>query len=290
MTYIGKENLLDRKQDLTRFRSYTVAINQQLINTNQNRNAEYIKHLRNMIDILSPLYLNSKLHNKTTLKKCFMVDPRQFSPTSYEIMGSQFAENVHSNVLVYLFQQNTIKKTLLKNILLNIIEKDKNDKAVDSIIKVIEKTEFQSRREYRLGDGRIDILIIGMKFVIVIENKIKSRIHLHNGLPQTEYYRREIQNKYPNHNIVFIILDYKGTEMSPGYHTINYIAMEKALKDTLSSIENVSSTQFQNIFQEYLYLINRLIRGVAYINIGEVETLDSLTLINNMVMESKKWI
>src|SRR5208283_495701 len=104
---------------------------------------------------------------------------------------------------------------------LTALLQDIENKEKQTIIRSVEMEDFETTPEYPVGRKAIDIFIKGKSFVIVIENKFQAEKHyVDEGQSQTEYYKKEICKKYPNKKRIFLILDYKGTVESEGYHTL----------------------------------------------------------------------
>jgi hypothetical protein len=242
---------------------------------------EKAKKLKEIVEILSPIYEKELESVREYIKQNHNKDERLFLKTTFEIMGREEREEAHSNVIAYLLEQKGGRE-LLKAIL-NKIE----DEVSHSIISLIDKNRgYEVRREHPINSGIIDIFIKSEDFVIVIENKFMARISRggEKWEKQTDRYKKEIDKKYKNLNKIYIILDYKGEEESKGWFTIDY-------NDILDSLERVNyKFNNDNIFIEYKYLLKRIINSIDEIDIDNLEEVESLSLLNNIKMEVERWI
>lgn len=247
-------------------------------------NSQSIKELREIISRASSPYEESKTQTRRLLLDWARREPKLFAPTVCEIMGSDALERAHSNILAYLLNHKHIGKTLLKNLLQKVADKDEDASA---IIESLGSTEFQATREYPIRGKRIDILIkgiVGENFVIVVENKVRAPKHyVDENTSQTDFYMREIRAQYPDSKAVFFILDFKGEELSEGYHTLDYTDLEEAMEDAAKDLPEVNE---DHVFQEYLFLLKRLVRRIT-MTTEQMQDSDSLVSLANMWTEVK---
>jgi len=247
-------------------------------------NSQSIKELREIISKTSSAYEESKTETRRLLLDWVGREPKLFAPTVCEIMGSDALERVHSDILTYLLNHKRIGKPLLMNLLQKVADKDRDASA---IIKSLGSAEFQAIREYPIKGKRIDILIRGMvgeKFVIVVENKVRAPQHyVDETTSQTDFYKREIREQYPDSKVVFFILDFKGEELSEGYHTLDYTDLEETMEYATKDLPEVNE---DHIFQEYLFLLKRLVRGIT-MTTDQLRDSKSLVSLANMWTEVK---
>lgn len=270
------------KSEINRFKLFVRRVESITAKTTT---AQYKKRARifnDFVSTISPLYEESLKGSKAMLTSMCKQYPHLFSLTSFELMGRQTLEETHSNVIAYLLNQKEIGKPLLKALLQGI-----EDKYKTSIVRKLAKEDFEVTREYPLGKKEIDIFIKGKSFIVVIENKFLAGKHYVNeSQSQTDFYKEEVTRKYPNKEKIFLILDYKGTIASEGYHTLNYSDLDRAL----SIIKKQAPLGgHEQILTDYLYLVKRLIYGINNIEANGIKNLNSLTQLTNIQMEAKEW-
>lgn len=232
---------------------------------------------------VSPIYEEEKKRLKEESLLLLNKDPRLYKPTTFEIMNKSHLEEVHSDVLQYLFWNEIFGKHLLIKFLSKIDSKE--SQSVINRFKVAD--DWNVQREYSVKGKRIDIYISGSGFEIIIENKYFAQ--LRESEPdtlQTEFYYNYISSLRPNSKKVFIILDYKGTQESQHYHTLSYDDLLDVSEELKPSIENDS------IFDEYYYLLKRLslnfttkFEEFEYANPEELMNKSSLSFLTNIKQE-----
>lgn len=230
--------------------------------------------------LLHPIYERQLEEHKGKLERGIRNDPRLYVPTTFEVMRRHALEESHSNVIAHLLENKKYGPLFLRSILNQL--PDRSRSAVSAGPRHL---EFKVFREVLVADNkRIDILVVAPTFYVAIENKFHSRIHkTAQGLTQTEFYRRELLRRYPNKPGVFILLDYKGEEMSENYETIDY-------EDILDSLVSVR-THFEEdvVFQEYIYLLRRLFNKMENFTVVDIEKQSSLVLYSRILMETSRW-
>jgi hypothetical protein len=273
----------ERKKKLQDLRLFLGRV-KLILERKQKANSPSISDLHGIISKLSYPYEKAKTETRKQLLDWVMREPKLFTPTVCEIMGSDAVERVHSNILAHLLNHKRIGKTLLMKLLQKVADKNGN---ASVIIGSLGSTEFQAIREYPIKGKRIDILIrgvVGERFVVVVENKVRAPKHyIDETTSQTDFYMREIREQYPDSRVVFFILDFKGEELSEGYYSLDYTDLEDALEGVTKDFPEVNE---DHIFQEYLYLLKRLVRGIT-MTTDQLQGLESLVSLDNMWMEVK---
>ena len=149
-----------------------------------------------------------------------------------------------------------------------IIDSSTQDK--DDLCKKVLKKTYTVYREYRISSGRIDLFILDEdeKFVIIIENKILAEIgetigEDENTIPvtQLEKYVKWCKEDYTDHTRLYILLNFSNTvDDTSSFKKISY----KQLYDNLKNDNLEKFTSTDNIFDEYLLLLNSLLNPVAH--------------------------
>ncbi len=234
-----------------------------------------LRFLKDIIKIFTPLYYERLQEVKEFIKNNYHQNKRLFSLTTFEVVDRHAEENAHSNVIVYLLNKKYLGKELLKAIIDQVPDKSK-----DSILQLIEASEFTARREEPIKGNetikRIDIFIESNNFFVAIENKFNAKLHEIDGRSQTEYYYRKLKEKYLHKKSLFILLDKKEELESKNYVSLGYEAILRALENVKMDFEN------DIVFMEYYYLLRRIIYNIDEIDIEKLEEERSLSKLNNI--------
>jgi hypothetical protein len=225
---------------------------------------------------LKPVYVDQLERDRISLQGTINQYKKYFQPTTFEIMGKHYQEEVHSNVLKYLIEKKDGGYQFLSSILAKL--KSENAKKVELAVS---RNDYSVTREYSLDGKRVDLLIKSEDFYIAIENKIHARIHdVEEDLEQTQYYRDKLMQKFPQKMSIFILLDFKDEESSEHYEKLSY--------DNLLDILRESRAHFDGdrIFKEYEYLLFRLLNEIEEISIPELSSL-SLSKTQSTLKELK---
>lgn len=153
--------------------------------------------------------------------------------TFFEYLGIADMEKIHSQILSWIFSKdNDALLTEQKNKLIEGLFSVKDCHVVDII------TEYES----------IDILIVLDKFVLCIENKLKSSEHSN----QLIAYQNTLTKQYPNTKVNYYFLTLAGEEAtSTEWINISYSDLYKELKKL--TIENNGNGI---ILQEYIQTLS----------------------------------
>lgn len=236
---------------------------------------EKLRFLLNKIKAITPLYNERLQEVKEFIKNNYNKNERLFSLTTFEVVNRHAEENAHSNVIVYLLNKKYVGKKLLKAIIDQVPDKSK-----DSILQLIETSEFTARREKPINGNetikRIDIFIESNNFFVAIENKFNAKLHEIDGKSQTEYYYRKLKEKYPYKKSLFILLDKKEELESKNYFSLGYKAILRALEKVKMDFEN------DIVFMEYYYLLRRIICNLYVMDIEKLDEERSLSKLNNI--------
>lgn len=151
-------------------------------------------------------------------------------PTIFSIGSKGYYENPTTDILAFFCDSNgqhQLGDTALKALLscLNLPEKDRLDSSL------IETPE----REVKTQAGkRIDLLLEGSDWVMVIENKIYHQQN--NPFDDYECFIQEEQNKARFHSkkVIFVVLSPTGEVLPSGWHGISYPELIAALKAELA--------------------------------------------------------
>ncbi len=184
-----------------------------------------------------------------------------FRYSSFELMEHDFRENTHSNILKYIFDYGNTGNYGIHSLCKLIRDIDSNSSIIQNIIK----KQYKILREFNVGNGRIDILIIDSinKFVIVVENKVLADIaekefDLEKNVSRTQldnyfqYFKNnEIFNSYEK---LFILLSYKNFEGFDNtyFKYLNYKSLYNCL-----IVENTDDS----IVKDYLILLKKLLNN-----------------------------
>lgn len=198
------------------------------------------------------------------------------SQTSFEVMNRHLLEETHSNVIAYLLRSKSGKMLLsaiLKSFPLRKIKK-MDIEHLDKFIVIREKQTDTKKR--------IDIWIESNAdaFVIVIENKFNAKLHMvDEDTKQTDLYHQYATNYCNQRKMIpiFILLDYKNSEISKKYHSMDYT-------DLLNILKKVE-IHFQEdlVFKEYILLLKRLQKNIIGYSIDNADNIGNLTALNNLV-------
>lgn len=122
-------------------------------------------------------------------------------PSLIHFIGKEYDESAMTNLLYYYFQGNpSVFHTFTKEVL-----------------SIQEDDLYTLERESPVESGRIDLLAVGKKYILIIENKIKSGLHgidKHNQLSQLSRYYQDISKKNSGKNIRAFLL-------TPNYNDID---------------------------------------------------------------------
>lgn len=157
--------------------------------------------------------------------------PKQ--PTFMQIAGYPHYENVCSNILAFYFHTNEYHE--LGDVLIrSLLECYKEELVADRHSPLI--TNHVHREMRTLAGNRIDLVIELEDLIIVIENKI---FHwLANDLTD---YQSHIQQAYPRHKHVFIVLSPRKEEISQNcdFYPLTYFSFLGKIKKNLpASVDN----------------------------------------------------
>jgi hypothetical protein len=212
---------------------------------------------------LKPVYKDQLDRDRSSLQKTIGEYEKYFQPTTFEIMGKQYQEEVHSNVLEYLIEnKNGGHQFLLSMINKASVECDKN------IVKAIRRKDYSVTREYPLDGQRVDLMIHSKDFYIAIENKVHAKLHdVDEDQEQTQFYRKHLKKHFPYKKSILILLDYKDEERSDHYLRLNYDDLLAILSECNGSFIN------NRVFHEYALLLVRLLNEIEEISINDIPSL-----------------
>lgn len=220
---------------------------------------------------------------------------QKFKITAFELMEHNYRENTHSNILKYIFDYRFVgnqgSEALAKFIELSL----RSPKA--EIIQKIHKQDYWLEREFNVGSGRIDLIILDStnQLVIIIENKIFHKISEkefdEDGNPtstQLDIYSNFIlgEPKYKTYDKVFLLLSYKDiTDFNHAhFYQSNYGNLYRALsdvkitdhitKDYFSLLRNINSNKYNRYW--ICEVANKLEGHEEMMNLNELEILNSV--------------
>jgi hypothetical protein len=137
--------------------------------------------------------------------------PPKIRKNFFDILGVQRKETINSKVLAYFLDANeehrfnTLFIDALKKLINIKFEKKSNDFEGEFSVTIEDATAYAEDEE--LQQKRIDILIVGIDWCIIIENKLYHT--LQNPL---ETYWEHIHKKYPERDITGIVLSLKAVK------------------------------------------------------------------------------
>lgn len=180
----------------------------------------------------------------------------------FRILGVEENENVHSNMLAWMFDhkgRHGLKGMAIEYIIWHF------DKDLSKAIEEVDKdfTSFSVLREVSFSDGengekgRMDILLVSdvAKCVICIENKVKSSEHSDQLTRYVDYLTKTYCANGKDYKTLFIYLTPAGENASDTrWHDFSYKELKAIIDDILyDHIASVESKLFIDYFREMLY-------------------------------------
>lgn len=141
------------------------------------------------------------------------------NPSLIQFIGKEYDETAMTNLLYTYFQNNPAVFQLFTEMVLDIPEND----------------SYTLLRESSVEHGRIDLLAIGEKYILIIENKIKSGLHgvdKHNQLSQLSRYFQDISKKYPGKNVRI-----RAFLLTPNYNDIDIEQFDPEAADKYKKVK-----------------------------------------------------
>lgn len=174
---------------------------------------------------------------------------QQSNPTYMEIAGYPHYENVYSNVLGFFFDTTQVHD------LGDLVIKSLSDCVNETLANKYDLTTTDIIREYYTDKGnRIDIVIEMNEVVIVIENKIFH--HLNNELID---YQNTIKRKYPNKELVLIVLSIKNETITRSdFKSVTYDQFFTNIKKNIGNYLFQAHHHYINILRDFIITIENL--------------------------------
>ncbi|MDD3804348.1 MAG: PD-(D/E)XK nuclease family protein [bacterium] len=183
------------------------------------------------------------------------------TPNIFKVLKIEDKEIRHSNFLAWLLDPNeghSLSYTYLKWFLKDIFAKHNSEFLNEFSVDELNLYEIKVLREYK----NIDILVIGEKFIICVENKIYSSEHSQ----QLERYRTIINNDFKSKEkeLIFVFLTIDGIspieeEDKEKYITYSYNHIEENLRVILELYRNSLSDKVRTYIEDYSTVLRRII-------------------------------
>lgn len=241
-----------------------------------NHETEEVDAFKKWASKILPIYKTELRETQEYLINFHSQNKHLLSQTSFEIMNRHLLEETHSNVLAYLLKSKSGK--MLLSAILKSLPQHKIKK-----IDIERLGNFNVTRE-KLTDikKRIDIWIESDvdAFVIVIENKFNAKLHMvDKDTNQTDHYHQYTTDYCkPRHmKSFYILLDFKSSEKSKHYNSIDY-------NDLLNILGSVK-IHFKDdlVYEEYVLLLKRLQKNIVGYSIDNADEISNLTTLHNLV-------
>lgn len=184
--------------------------------------------------------------------------------STFELMGHNFRENTHSNILKYLFDfrvNGDIGSKAFERFLRTMLGVEQ----ASHIARDAKKRTYLVEREKAFASGRIDLLISDAKnrFVVLIENKVFSPVRLRDPSregevtnTQLDEYRAYIDRTYKGYRKIFTLLSYIEPDDPPGdFVCVDYRNLYRCLAGL--NVKDVVLSEYR------LLLLAVLERGVS---------------------------
>lgn len=196
-----------------------------------------------------PEYMNAKWEDTKKLKESEYKDSSQ---TFLDIIGKSYDELVFSNMIVYFLEKD---KELFREFC-NKCLKLKRD--------IRTNKTYEIKREVKVNNGRIDILIKTEDSLFVIENKVKSGINGQKYNSKTEEYSNQLIEYYKHFQEDKIKeKDLKGIEyqyyyiFTPNYNKIDKNDIKKQYKnneynkEVIEKYEIIKYKELKDFFENH---------------------------------------
>ena len=161
------------------------------------------------------------------------------SPLNFlRLAHKEYDETAYTNLFFEFFSKNTALFNQFAQAVLNIPKEDFYTVYKEVDTKGKNKSKDDSSASKNLKNGRIDLLAIGDKSVIVIENKIKSGLNgidKSNELSQLTTYIEFIERNYPDYKKYYFLFE-------PNYNEID-----------ISEFDNRRGKEFDKIRYSQIY-------------------------------------
>ena len=175
----------------------------------------------------------------------------------FEAIGHTHAEERHSNFLGFLLdprESHGLGDRFLREFILRTVKSvPRDERTVDLVeISLSDLSSTLILREHR----NIDIFAINdeEKFVVVIENKIRSKEHSN----QLQRYRQYVESQYPDHNKIYVYLTPDGEEPSDSsYIPYTYSEIVLLIEDVAKETQNSIPTLVFSALEQYLQILRR---------------------------------
>jgi len=179
------------------------------------------------------------------------------SPNFFSILRIAQTEIRHSNFLAWLLSPNeshNLNALFIRWFLKEIFSSETIEWANEFTIDSIDLNNVEVLREWK----HIDIVIVHSKFVIAIENKVKSSEHSN----QLSRYKQKIVEAFPNREKGFVYLTVDGSEPSEeedqkDYISIGYDIIKSRIEIVLDVYNESLSDRVKTYIEDYLLILNR---------------------------------
>lgn len=203
---------------------------------------------------LNELVLNSsELRELQTLVGQFNV---------FRVLGIEENEIRHSNVLAWLLspeESHGLAGRFLRHYLM-LVSYQTESEFIDPIeIDTAKIRRCEVLREWKNIDLLLDIDVGSAKWLVIIENKVKSK----QSLGQLERYRKRVQSysnggKYSQHDKFFILLSRDGEEPDDTNYVVStYDQVHQALRKSLEECAGQIGPEPEMVLRNYLQLLER---------------------------------
>jgi len=194
----------------------------------------------------------------------------------FQVIGSAYSEELHSNILAWLFDPDRphgFGSRFLQSWLRRVVQptgtlqsSSVSPDLVDSwqLDRVEVRTDWAATLEEIQENRRIDILLVltmsdGERWVVCIENKVRSSQHT----GQLAAYRKIITERFPDAaRRIFVFLTKDAEKpVDPAYIPATYLSVHEALVETLTQSDAEIAPEPRLMIEHYVRLLHEQFTG-----------------------------
>ena len=204
----------------------------------------------------------------------------------FDVLRNPTREIKHSNVLAWLLDPNESHNIGNKALKL-FLESIPSDVDLTSLINGSSKISVEVLREWEDIDISILIKSGSKRFLIIIENKIKTK----DSYKQLEKYRNRVENKFKEvkYQKIFIYLTPEGDEPKDKNELQywNLLSYGQIVSDLLNKVTLVAKGDVKKFIDQYVDILGRIILEDSKVNKLSNEIYKKHKKAINLIIENK---